>query len=188
MDLILVLPVALALAMDAFAVSVSVSVSQKGLSGVQTFRLASSFGSFQFLMPVLGWLAGQAILDVIKAVDHWVAFGLLVLIGTKMIHESFKGLEKPNKPEVDQTRGFVLILLSVATSIDALAVGLSFATLEQPVLYPSIIIGVVAFLMTVIGTKIGPLFGRVVGKRAELLGGLILILIGVKILIEHLHK
>ncbi|MGD2294496.1 MAG: manganese efflux pump MntP family protein [Candidatus Aminicenantes bacterium] len=187
MDLILVLPIALALAMDAFAVSVGASVSQKGLSGAQIFRLALSFGFFQFMMPVVGGLAGRSVMGVIKTFDHWVAFGLLLFIGTKMIYESFKVMGKRNRPEADQTRGFVLILLSIATSIDALAAGLSFAALEQTVLFPSIIIGVVAFLMTVIGAKIGPLFGRIAGRRAELLGGVILIIIGVKILLDHLE-
>jgi putative Mn2+ efflux pump MntP len=186
MNLFLVLPIALALALDAFAVSVGVSVSQKGLSRPQIFRLATSFGLFQFIMPVLGWLTGQTILDIIKSVDHWVAFGLLLLIGTKMIYESFKGNPESGKKNEDPTRGFLLLLLSVATSIDALAVGLSFAALGQTVLNPSIIIGIVAFVMTVVGTKIGPLFGRVVGKRAELLGGTVLIFIGIKILLDHL--
>jgi putative Mn2+ efflux pump MntP len=186
MNFFLVLPIALALAMDAFAVSVGLGVSQKRLSQSQVFRLASGFGLFQFLMPLLGWLAGQTILDVIKAVDHWVAFGLLFLIGSKMIFESFRGQYKENKSRGDQTRGLILLLLSVATSIDALAVGLSFAAIGQTVFYPSVVFGAVAFLMTVAGTKIGPLFGRVVGRRAELLGGLALIFIGAKVLLDHL--
>jgi len=186
MNFFLILPIALALAMDAFAVSVGVSVSQRGLFKVQILRMALSFGFFQFIMPVLGWLAGQTILDIIKAVDHWVAFGLLLLIGSKMIYESFRGQDKENKSSGDQTRGFVLLLLSVATSIDALAVGLSFAALGKTVFYPSVVFGVVAFLMTVVGAKIGPFFGRSVGRRAELLGGIVLIFIGAKILLDHL--
>ena len=186
MNIFLVLPIALALAMDAFAVSVGLGVSQKGLSRNQVFRLASGFGLFQFLMPLLGWLTGQTILDVFKAVDHWVAFGLLLLVGSKMIFESFRGQDKENKSRGDQTRGSVLLLLSVATSIDALGVGLSFAALGQTVFYPSVVFGVVAFLMTVVGAKIGPLFGRAVGRRAELLGGVVLIFIGAKILLDHL--
>ena len=182
----LVFPIAFGLAMDALAVSVGVSVNRQGLSRLQAFRLAGSFGLFQLLMPIIGWLAGQTVLDIIKLVDHWVAFGLLFLIGAKMIYESFRGSEKSGKIDGDPTRGLILIVLSIATSIDAFAVGLSMAALDQPVLFPSSIIGVVAFLMTLAGTKIGPFFGRKVGKRAELLGGIILILIGVKILSDHL--
>ena len=137
MNFFLVLPIALALAMDAFAVSVGLGVSHKGLSRRQVFRLATGFGLFQFLMPLLGWLAGQTIIESIKTVDHWVAFGLLFLLGSKMIYESFRGQDKENKSRGDQTRGLVLLLLSVATSIDALAVGLSFAALGQTVFYPS---------------------------------------------------
>lgn len=186
MNIFLVLPIALALAMDTFAVSVGLSVSQKGLSRNQVFRLATGFGFFQFLMPLLGWLAGQTIIESIKTVDHWVAFGLLAVIGTKMIYESFKSETSISNEDKDSTKGFVLFILSVATSIDALAVGLSFAALDLPVLFPSLIIGVVAFIMTVVGTKIGPIFGRLVGKRAELIGGCVLILIGIKILTDHL--
>lgn len=186
MNIFLVLTIALALAMDAFAVSVGISVNRKGLSSSQVFRLASGFGLFQFLMLLLGWLAGQTIIESIKAVDHWVAFGLLAVIGAKMIYESFKSETSNSNQERDPTKGFILLVLSVATSIDALAVGLSFAALEMPVFVPSLIIGLVAFILTTIGTKIGPLFGRLVGKRAELIGGSVLILIGIKILIDHL--
>ena len=186
MKLFLVLPLALALGTDAFAVSVGLSVNRKGLLQGQVFRLAAGFGFFQFLMPILGWIAGQTIIESIKIVDHWVAFGLLAVIGAKMIYESFKSETKISNRDRDPTKGFVLLILSVATSIDALAVGLSFAALNWPVLVPSLIIGIVAFIMTVVGTKIGPLFGRLVGKRAELFGGCVLILIGIKILIDHL--
>lgn len=186
MKLFLVLPIALALAMDAFAVSVGFSVNRKGLLRCQVFRLATGFGFFQFLMPILGWLAGQTIIESIKTVDHWVAFGLLAVIGARMIYESFRSETKVSNQDRDPTKGFVLLILSVATSIDALAVGLSFAALDLPVLVPSLIIGVVAFIMTVVGTKIGPLFGRLVGKRAEFFGGCVLILIGIKILVNHL--
>ena len=185
MNILLVFPIALALAMDAVAVSVGLSLSQKGLSRSQIFRLAVSFGFFQFMMPVLGWLAGQTVMDIIRSIDHWVAFGLLLLIGTKMIYESFRKQDK-KKSRGDQTRGLFLLILSVATSIDALAVGLSFAALELPIFVPALIIGLVAFILTIVGTKIGPLFGRLVGKRAELIGGSVLILIGIKILMDHL--
>jgi putative Mn2+ efflux pump MntP len=185
-NLFLVIPIALALAMDAFAVSVGLSVLPGGLKKSQSLRLAVFFGFFQFLMPLIGWMAGHGFLDDIRDVDHWVAFGLLFLIGGKMVVESFRnrGLEK--KVSGDPTKGVTLILLSVATSIDAFAVGLSFAAIQQKILYPSIIIGAVAFVMTLFGTKLGPTIGNIAGKRAELLGGFILIFIGIKILAEHL--
>jgi len=186
MNFFLVLAVALALAMDAFAVSVGVSLSLEKITKFQTFRLALSFGSFQFLMPLIGWSAGRNILDYIQAFDHWVAFGLLAFIGSKMIYESFRRREISPERSSDPTKGLSLVFLSVATSIDALAAGLSFAVLHVSILYPAIIIGLIAFLMTVLGVKIGPILGRIAGKRAEFFGGVILILIGVKILLEHL--
>lgn len=186
MNFFLVFGVALALAMDAFAVSVGISLSLEGISKRQTFRLAFSFGFFQFMMPIIGWLAGQSILKYIQAVDHWVAFCLLLFIGVKMIYESFRKREKREGVNTDPTKGLSLFTLSIATSIDALAVGLSFAALHESILYPAVVIGFVAFLMTVLGAKLGPPLGQVIGKRAELAGGLILILIGIKILAEHL--
>lgn len=186
MNLFLVIPVALALAMDAFTVSIGVSVSLGGLTKSQSLRLAVFFGFFQFLMPVIGWLAGQSFLELVRNVDHWVAFGLLLLIGGKMVWESFRAGDPAKKISGDPTTGMTLIMLAIATSIDAFAVGLSFAAIQQKILYPSVIIGTVAFVMTFIGTKLGPVIGRIAGKRAELLGGLILIMIGVKILADHL--
>ena len=187
MNFFLVIAVALALAMDAFAVSVGISLNSETITKRQTLRLASHFGLFQFMMPLLGWYAGQNILArYIEPFDHWVAFGLLAVIGGKMIYESFKGGKKIKDTKADPTKGASLLVLSVATSIDALAVGLSLAALQVAILYPAIIIGLVAFFMAVLGVNIGPFFGRIIGKRAELLGGLILILIGIKILLDHL--
>jgi len=187
MNLFLVFVVALALAMDAFAVSVGISLSHETITKRQTLRLASHFGFFQFMMPLIGWYAAQNIfVKYIEPFDHWIAFGLLVIIGGKMIYESFKRGKKIKNIKADPTKGLSLLLLSVATSIDALAVGLSLAALHVAILYPAVVIGLVAFFMTVLGVKIGPLLGQLVGKRAELLGGLILILIGVKIILDHL--
>jgi putative Mn2+ efflux pump MntP len=184
-NIFLVLPVAFALAMDAFAVSMGISVAQEGQRCDQRFRLAFSFGFFQFMMPIIGWFAGQSFLDYIRDIDHWVAFSLLFLIGGKMVLDSFKGQKKMKRVPDDPSRGLRLIMLSVATSIDAFAVGLSFAALEMAILSPSVIIGIIAFLMTLLGTRIGPVVGQMAGKRAELLGGLILILIGIRIIVEH---
>ncbi len=187
MNFFLVLAVAFALAMDAFAVSVGISLRPEGLSNKQTFRMAFHFGLFQFMMPLLGWQATRSILlALIEPFDHWVAFGLLLIIGAKMIFEFFRTGTETQSEQTDPTKGFSLVMLSVATSIDALAVGMSLAALQVNILYPAVVIGVVAFGMTLLGTKIGPLIGRLVGRAAELLGGLILILIGVKILLEHL--
>ncbi len=187
MNFILVLAIALALAMDAFAVSVGVSLHPGGLSRKQSFRMALYFGFFQFMMPLIGWQVTRSILlAYIEPIDHWVAFGLLLIIGARMISESFRSREKAEKNRADPTRGLNIVVLSVATSIDALAVGMSLAALQAAILYPAGIIGIIAFLMTFLGTKIGPPLGRVAGKRAELFGGFLLILIGVKILLDHL--
>ena len=187
MNFFLVLAVALALAMDAFAVSVGVSLRPEGLTKSQTLRMAFHFGFFQFMMPLVGWQATRSfLLDYIEPVDHWVAFGLLLVIGARMISESFRSREKTEQSQRDPTRGFAVLTLSVATSIDALAVGMSFAALRTSILYPAAVIGIVALAMTLLGTKIGPLLGRLAGKRAEFFGGLLLILIGVKILLDHM--
>lgn len=186
MNFFLVLPVALALAMDAFAVSVGLSVGLQVKTRSQSFRLAFCFGLFQFMMPVLGWLTARSILNHIQDFAHWVAFGLLFLVGSKMIYESFSSPDELHKGKTDPTKGFSLFMLSVATSIDALAVGMSFGVLDVAILYPACIIGFVAFFMTLFGTTVGRFLSRVVSKRAELLGGLILFFIGMKILIDHL--
>jgi putative Mn2+ efflux pump MntP len=187
MNFFLVIAVALALATDAFAVSVGISLSLEIITKRQTLRLASFFGFFQFMMPLIGWYTAQNILvRYIEPFDHWVAFGFLFIVGGKMIYESFKRGQKIKNIPPDPTKGLSLLLLSVATSIDALAVGLSLAALQVAILYPAAVIGLVAFSMTVLGVNIGPFFGRIIGKRAELLGGSILILIGVKTLLDHL--
>ena len=187
MNFLMVIGLALALAMDAFAVAVAAGLSLNPSTGRQTFRLAWHFGLFQFLMPIAGWGAGESFVRYIARYDHWVAFGLLLAVGGHMIFGSFR----PEKPEGegrrDPTRGLSLVVLSVATSIDALAVGLSLAALRTPILYPAAVIGLVAFGLTALGMKLGPLLGRAIGRRAELVGGLVLILIGVKILIDHLR-
>jgi len=187
MNFFIIIAIALALAMDAFAVSVGISLSLKRLTKRQTLRLAFFFGFFQSMMSLLGWFAARnVIMKYIELFDHWIAFSLLIAIGVKMIYESFKREKKSKKNMDDPTKGLFIFVLSIATSIDALVVGFSLAALQVAILYTSVVIGLIAFLMTIIGVKIGPLFGQMVGKRAELLGGLILILIGVKILLEHL--
>jgi putative Mn2+ efflux pump MntP len=186
MGVLTILGVALGLSMDAFAVSVGCSLSRVGVDRAGAFRMAAHFGLFQFGMPVLGWLAGRAVSGLIRSFDHWVAAGLLVFVGGKMIVEAFRKEEALVREVRDRTRGWPLILLSVATSLDALAVGLSFAALGARIAFPAAVIGVVCFLITLVGTKIGPAIGRLAGEWAEAAGGGVLLLIAVKILLEHL--
>lgn len=186
MNILVVLSIAFALALDAFAVSVGINLGPVRRTARQAVRLSFAFGFFQFMMPILGWMAGTKILSLIQAFDHWVAFGLLVLIGCRMVYMSLRIQKVPQTGPSDPTRGWPLLILSVATSVDALAVGLSFAAIGMAILYPSVLIGVIAFLMTLLGTKLGPLLGQMIGRRAEFIGGFVLILIGLKVLIDHL--
>ena len=184
MSLLTVIAIAVGLGMDAFAVSIAVGARMK-LSFRPVFRLAFHFGLFQFMMPVIGWLVGAQVSKLISAYDHWVAFILLAFIGSKMIYESFK--EKEDRALIsDPTRKWQLVILSVATSIDALSVGFSLALLNVEIIYISIIIGVVAAAMTTVGMAFGRMLGLKFGRCMEFIGGLILIGIGIKILIEHL--
>ena len=177
--------VAIGLAMDAFAVSVAVGFTLGCVTGGQTMRMAAHFGFFQFLMPVMGWFAGIAVVDFIHAFDHWIAMGLLGFIGGKMIYEACHDLDSTTFSG-DPTRGATLIMLSVAISIDALAVGLSLGVLNSHILYPSIIIGLVAGGFTVLGIRLGCRLGMRFSRRVEIFGGLILIAIGIKIVLEHM--
>jgi manganese efflux pump family protein len=186
MAFVLILGMAVALAMDCFAVTLGMACGERGLTTKQAVRMAAAFGGFQFVMPIAGWLAGDKLLGFIRSFDHWVAFGLLVLIGGRMIYESFGLSEEEKAGRPDQSRGSRLLVLALATSIDALAVGLSLGVVRSGILFPAAIIGATSFVMTIAGAKLGPVVGRIVGRRAELLGGLILIAIGVKILIEHI--
>ena len=175
--------IAVGLGMDAFAVAIGTGVFLKNPPRSSALRLSFFFGLFQFLMPVAGWLAGRSISKFIRDYDHWVAFLLLAAIGGKMIVDALR--DEKDISAADPTRGLQLVLLSVATSIDALAVGLSLALLNVAILYPSVVIGMVAFVMTWVGVTFGERLGRVFGRKVEIAGGLILIGIGVKILLEH---
>jgi putative Mn2+ efflux pump MntP len=177
--------IALGLAMDAFAVAIGAGLQLVHVTPRQTFRLAWHFGLFQAFMPVIGWLAGRTLVEYIAPVDHWIAFGLLAFIGGKMIYEAFQ--EKDGEADAcDPTRGWRLVMLSIATSIDALAVGLSLALLGVSIWYPALVIGIVAGVLTTIGLDLGKRFGALLGRRMEVVGGLILLGIGIKILVEHL--
>jgi putative Mn2+ efflux pump MntP len=183
MNMITILFIAFGLAMDAFAVSITNGITIKHQRINNALKIGIFFGSFQALMPLIGWLAGLRLRDFISGVDHWVAFGLLSLIGGKMIYESTKiGDDK----EIRSLNLFVLLLLSIATSIDALAVGLSFAFLKISIATPIIVIGIVTFMLSFLGVLVGNRLGHFFEKKMEIVGGLILIGIGIKILIEHL--
>ncbi len=181
-----ILAIAVALAMDAFAVSVATGVVLGSPSRRQTFRLSWHFGLFQALMPVVGWAAGLTVQSAIASVDHWVAFGLLALIGGHMFHEGLGGGEGETR-HAEPTRGWTLIMLSVATSLDALAVGLSLAMLGVDVWLPALIIGLVAAGFTATGIHLGAAMGRRLrlAAWAEIFGGVVLVGIGFKILLEH---
>ena len=169
--------------MDAFAVSITNGITIKHQRINNALKIGICFGSFQALMPLIGWLAGLHLRDFISGVDHWVAFGLLSLIGGKMIYESTKiGDDK----EIRSLNLFVLFLLSIATSIDALAVGLSFAFLKISIATPIIVIGIVTFMLSFLGVLVGNRLGHFFEKKMEIVGGLILVGIGIKILIDHL--
>jgi putative Mn2+ efflux pump MntP len=184
MSLVSLIVVALALAMDAFAVAVASSVVLGELTPRRVFRLAFHFGLFQALMPTLGWLAGTAISDYIGAIDHWVAFMLLAVVGGRMVRG---GLQQGDdeRERTDPTRGWDLVILSVATSIDALAVGLSLAVLGNQIIVPAITIGVITAAVTATGMFLGQKVGEHWGPRVEIAGGLVLIVIGIRIVMQH---
>lgn len=186
-NILAVLAIALALSMDAFAVSVSASATIGSVTWKHYVRLAGAFGFFQFLMPVIGWALGVSVRSYIEAWDHWIAFALLALVGINMLREAFGGGEEEEKSSGDPSRGLQLFMLAVATSIDAMAVGLSFAVIGVSVWGPAILIGLVCSVVTASGVKLGHLLGRskLLGSRISVLGGLVLIGIGVKILFEH---
>lgn len=177
--------IAVGLALDAFAVSIVSSIALGSVSRRQAFRLAFHFGLFQAMMPVLGWLAGRSFAGVIESWDHWVAFGLLSFVGLRAIRGALFRKEEDSL-RGDPTRGLSLVALSTATSIDALAVGLSFAAVNVDILYPALLTGLITAALTVTGMWLGPRLGLLFGRKAELLGGCLLIGIGCKILFDHL--
>ncbi len=183
MDFFSIFVIAVGLSMDAFAVSVASGVTIKAMRLRQTIIIALSFGLFQGVMPIIGWMAGHGFRHYIAAYDHWLAFGLLVAVGAKMIYESFQ-LEEDECDEFCMTGGR-LLLLSIATSIDALAVGLSFSFLNITILTPALIISLVTFVISYAGIIIGRRIGHLFEGKIVIAGGVVLILIGLKILLEH---
>ena len=172
------------LSMDAVAASISSSTSAHHVGWKQAVKMAATFGFFQALMPALGYACGIAFRSWFEAVDHWIAFVLLGFIGAKMIYESRS--DDKDKIERDPFGFSRLLFLAIATSIDALAVGFSFSLLEVPLLMTVIIIGMVTFLLCLPAVWLGKRLGALIAKRAGVLGGLVLIAIGCKILLEHL--
>jgi putative Mn2+ efflux pump MntP len=184
LDALTVVMIAFGLAMDAFAVSIASGMSIKKDRTKAALLTAVFFGGFQMLMPVIGWAIGLSLQNIITAVDHWIAFGLLTFIGVKMIYEALKNNGKNEGEKTLKLHN--LLTLAVATSIDALMVGLSFAFLQTSIILPVAVIGIITFTLSFAGFYFGGILGKTFGHRIEILGGLILIAIGVRILVEHL--
>lgn len=189
MHILTILGIAVALAMDAFAVAIATGVCLKQVSFRQTFRLSWHFGLFQAIMPIIGWTIGASVQQYVAAYAHWVAFILLALVGSNMLKEAIQ-LEKDEDNSIcrkDSTRGMTMVMLSVATSIDALAVGLSMSLLQVSIAYPALIIGIVAGLFTIAGLHLGKKISGLtwLSTWAEIAGGLVLWLIGLNILREN---
>ena len=184
MDIITIILIAVGLAIDAFAVSIANGIttpsSQRRHSALLT---AVFFGGFQMLMPAIGWLIGFSLQSIIMTVDHWIAFGLLGFIGIKMIYD---GVKKETEQKPASLKLYTLLVLAVATSIDALMAGLSFAFLQIDILVPILVIGMVTFGLCFVGFYFGCSLGRFFGNKIKIAGGVVLILIGLRILLEHL--
>lgn len=178
--------IAVGLSMDAFAVSLCKGLGMTRLNKKNACIIAAFFGIIQAGMPLIGWALGKQFEKYITSIDHWIAFVLLVLIGEKMIYEVFKGDDDDESADGDVLKIKELFVLAIATSIDALAVGITFAFLQVSILPSVLLIGLTTFLLSFIGVAIGHKFGAKFKSKAEIAGGVILILIGVKILVEHL--
>ena len=183
MELFEIIVIAIGLAMDAFAVSVCKGLSMKKIDWKKAIIIAVYFGAFQALMPVLGYFLGSSFSAFVQKVDHWIAFILLSIIGVNMIKESTDDEVEKRNDNVDFK---TMVVLAIATSIDALAVGVTFAFFEVNILLAISIIGMITFILSILGVIIGNKFGDKFQNRAELAGGIILIIIGLKILLEHL--
>lgn len=182
--MIIILPVAISLGVDAFSVALGASVFPTENERRRAFRLVWHFGLFQGGMALLGWLIGRSIEPIIADYDHWVAFVLLAYVGGRMFRLGFRGEIESNSE--DPSKGMMLVMMSVGTSIDALAIGMSLALSGSQILWPSLIIGFVAAAMTFVGLKIGHGLGVRFGRQVQLFGGLVLILIGVRVVLSHL--
>ena len=184
MRILEIILIGIGLAMDAFAVSVCKGLSMKKLKWENVFLIATYFGSFQAFMPLIGYFLGTTFQNLVTAISHWIAFAVLAFIGGNMIKESFQGQKNLENDSIHMRN---MILLAVATSLDALAVGITFAFFKINVFLAIVIIGIITFLLSVVGVLIGRLFGDKLQNKAEMLGGIILIMIGIKILLEHFN-
>ena len=184
MDIVTIVVIAVALAMDAFAVSIASGAAYKQLQVRHTLRIALFFGGFQAFMPLIGALAGLSFREYIADYDHWIAFVILAAVGGKMIYESFKITEA--EKNYSPSNILVLLALSVATSIDALAIGITLSLVASSIVTAVIVIGLVTFLLSYIGVILGKKFGHIFENKIEAVGGLVLIALGVKILLEHM--
>lgn len=184
MGLLSIMLIAIGLSMDAFAVAVCKGLKMRRIDYGKTLLIALFFGGFQALMPLIGWLLGVKFQRHIESFDHWIAFFLLAFIGGKMIYESFKA---DDDETMDEFSIYELFILAIATSIDALAVGIAFAMLKDVNIFYSVaVIGLITFILSAIGVAVGNKFGAVYKNKAELTGGIILVFLGLKILLEHL--
>lgn len=184
MDYFTIILTAVGLAMDCLAVSMSCGIVMPGFGKRDALRLGLAFGGFQAGMFVLGWAGGSAFSEYIEGVDHWIAFGLLLVIGLKMIHEGLENDEECSNLDIRNIK--VLLILSVATSIDALAIGISYAMIDIQIYVPTVAIGLTSLGFAVAGGMLGGRLGEKFGKRMEIVGGLILVMLGIKILAEHI--
>lgn len=187
MSLFVIIGIAVGLAMDALAVAIGVSISLRGATPRQIFRLSFHFGLFQGVMPILGWFSGNVAARFMMHISHWVAFGLLAFIGGRAVYNA-RYADEEERITRDPTRGYSLIFLSLATSMDAFVVGVSFAMMEMRVWYPAVVIGVITCLLTVAGMVFGGRLGQRFGTVMEVVGGLTLILIGLKALVDGLWQ
>jgi putative Mn2+ efflux pump MntP len=188
MQYLSLLLVALGLSADCFAVAISTSITNRNLRLFHFSRISLTFGTFHTVMPALGWLAGYTVVKFVGGFDHWLAFVLLGFIGGKMVWSAFRKSEKNNRGTdvTNITRFLPLIIIGVATSIDALAAGLSFSFMETNLMLSCITVGVVVAGVALAGFFVGRKVGAKVGKRAEIVGGLILMGIGIKVVVEHM--
>lgn len=183
MSILEVVLIAVGLAMDAFAISVCKGLSMNKFNAKKAIIIGLYFGLFQMIMPCIGYALGSAFENFITSIDHWIVFFFLVVIGGNMIKESFS----KDESKVDDDISFkTMIILSIATSIDALAVGITFSFLEVNILNSVIVIGLITFILSIIGVVFGKLVGNKLSTKAQFIGGIILVLIGLKILLEHL--
>ena len=177
-----IIVISIGLAMDAFAVSICKGLSMSRIKLKNVLTIGAYFGIFQAVMPIIGYYLGRTFSVFVEAIDHWIVFILLLIIGTNMIVDALKN----DETEDYKTDMKTMIVLALATSIDALAVGITFAFFETNIIFSAVIIGIITSALSVIGVNIGNKFGDKFDEKAKILGGIILILIGIKILLEHL--